>query len=285
MVNMIIEPIITTAVAVAFRDKISNAIGVLFEPRQIRRIAAAKAEAAKLGAQSKIEITELHQRAVRRWVGEEAQRQENMEDISAKALPHLKEDADPDSIEDDWLVNFFDKYRIVSDQEMQKLWSHVLAGEANVPGTYSKRTVNLLSGLDKAEALLFTKLCGFIVFIEELTPLVFDESAQIYNRHGIDFSSLSHLDSIGLIQYGDLTGFLRKNMPKKVTAGYYQRPIILQLPKDIENDLGIGKVLLTRIGKELAPISGSRPVEGFLEYVKDRWKQYLQEPETLEPAT
>ena len=168
---------------------------------------------------------------------------------------------------------------------MQKLWSHVLAGEANVPGTYSKRTVNLLSGLDKAEALLFTKLCGFIVFIGEPTPLVFDESAQIYNRHGIDFSSLSHLDSIGLIQYGGLTGFLRKDMPKKVTAGYYQRPIILQLPKDIENDLDIGKVLLTRIGKELAPISGSRPVEGFLEYVKDRWKQYLQEPETLEPAT
>ena len=170
-----------------------------------------------------------------------------MEDISAKALPHLKEDADPDSIEDDWLVNFFDKSRIVSDQEMQKLWSHVLAGEANVPGTYSKRAVNLLSGLDKAEALLFTKLCGFIVFIGEPTPLVFDESAQIYNRHGIDFSSLSHLDSIGLIQYGGLTGFLRKNMPKKVTAWYYQRPIILQLPKDIENDFDIGKVLLTRI--------------------------------------
>ena len=275
---MVIEPIIATAVAVAFRDKISNAVGILFEPRQIRRIAAATAEAAKLEAQSEIEITELHQRAARRWIEEEAQRQKNMEDISAKALPHLKEDADPDSIEDDWLVNFFDKSRIVSDQEMQKLWSHVLAGEANVPGTYSKRTVNLLSDLDKAEALLFTKLCGFVGFIGGITPLVFDELAQIYNRHGINFASLSHLDSIGLIRYGGLAGFITKNLPKKVTARYYQRRITLQLPKDVENDLEIGKVLLTRIGKELAPISGSKPVEGFWEYVKDRWKQYLPEP-------
>ena len=44
MVNMVIDPIITTAVAIAFRDKISNALGILFEPRQIRRITAAKAE-------------------------------------------------------------------------------------------------------------------------------------------------------------------------------------------------------------------------------------------------
>ena len=286
MVNMVIEPIIiTTAVAAAFQDKISNAVGVWFEPRQIIRITIAKIEAAKLEAQSEIEITELGQRAARRWIEEEAQRQKNIEDISAKALPHLKKDADPGSIEDDWIVNFFDKSRIVSDQEMQKLWSHVLAGEANVPGTYSKRTVNLLSDLDKAEALLFTKLCGFVGFIGGLQPLVFDEEAQIYNRHGIDFSSLSHLDSIGLIQYGGLTGFKTTKLPKKVTAGYYQKQITLQLPKDVENDLQIGKVLLTRIGKELAPISGSKPVEGFWEYVKDQWKQYLQEPETQESAT
>ena len=95
MVNMVIDPIITTAVAIAFRDKISNAVGILFEPRQIRRITAAKAEAAKLEAQSEIEITELHRRAARRWIDEEAQRQKNMEEIAAKALPHLKEDADP----------------------------------------------------------------------------------------------------------------------------------------------------------------------------------------------
>ena len=132
--------------------KISNAAGVLFEPRQIRRVAKAKAEAARIEAQSEIEITDLHRRAARRWIEEEAQRQKNMEDIAAKALPQLDENAKPDSIEDDWIVNFFEKSRIVSDNEMQELWSRVLSGEANSPGTYSKRAVNSLSDLDKTEA-------------------------------------------------------------------------------------------------------------------------------------
>ena len=78
-----------------------------------------------------------------------------MEDITAKAIPHLNEEAKPDAMEDDWVANFFDKGRIVSNPEMQSLWARVLAGEANIPSTYSKRTVNLLSDLDKSEAELF----------------------------------------------------------------------------------------------------------------------------------
>ena len=110
--------------------KVSNAVGVLFEPRQIKRVAKAKAEAARIEAQSEIEITDLHRRAARRWIEEEAHRQENMEAVTAKAVPLLTKASKPDSVEDDWLVNFFDKSRIVSDDEMQGLWSRVLAGEA-----------------------------------------------------------------------------------------------------------------------------------------------------------
>ena len=66
--------------------KISNAAGIISEPHHIKRVAEAKAEAAKIEAQSEIEITDLHRRAARRWIGEEAQRQHNMESITAKAL-------------------------------------------------------------------------------------------------------------------------------------------------------------------------------------------------------
>ena len=260
--------------------KISNAAGVLFEPHQIKRVAKAKAEAARMEAQTEIEITDLHRRAARRWIDEEAQRQKNMEDITAKALPQLDENAKPGSIEDDWIVNFFDKSRIVSDNEMQVLWSRVLAGEANAPGTYSKRTVNFLSDLDKSEADLFAKLCGFVWVIGELKPLVFDQKGEIYNRHGINFDGLIHLDSIGLIQFAGVTGYLTKNLPKSFSVAYYGRSLPLEMPKDADNQLAIGKALLTRIGRELAPICGSKPVEGFWEYVKDKWKNYLPKPVT-----
>ena len=260
--------------------KISNAVGVLFEPHQIKRVTKAKAEAAKTEAQSEIEITDLHRRAARRWIEEETQQQKNMEDITAKTVPQLNENSNPDSMENDWIVNFFDKSRIVSNDEMQELWSRVLAGEANTPGTYSKRTVNFLSDLDKSEADLFTKLCGFIWDIGELKPLVFDPEAEIYNRHGINFSSLIHLDSIGLIQFNGTTSFLTKNLPKRFVVFCHGRLLALEMSKDAGNNLPIGKTLLTRIGKELAVISGSKPVEGFWEYVKDQWKQYLPKSET-----
>ena len=259
--------------------KISNAVGVLFEPRQIIRVAEAKAEAAKIEAQSEIEITDLHRRAARRWIGEEAQRQRNMESITAKALPKLNETSTPSSVEDDWIVNFFEKSRIVSDNEIQELWSRVLAGEANVPGTYSKRTVNFLSGLDKGEAALFTRFCGFVWMIENLVPLVFDVEAEIYNKHGISFVALQHLESIGLVKFGPVSGFVQHNFPKRFTVNYYGRPLNLEMSKDAGNSLKIGKTLLTRTGNELVPICGSKPVEGFLEYVKDQWKQYLPKSE------
>ena len=54
----------------------------------------------------------------------------------------------------------------------------------------------------------------------------------------------------------------------------------LHLPKDANNELDFGKVLLTRIGEELALICRSKPVEGFWEYVRDKWKNYLPKPVT-----
>ena len=255
--------------------KVSNAVRGFSAPYQIRRVAKAEAEAALIKAQSEIEITDLHRRAANRRMEEEAQHQKNMEAIIDEALPQLKESANPGSIEDDWFVNFFDKCRIVSDTDMQALWSRVLAGEANTPGTYSRRTVNFLSDLGKDEATLFTKLCGFGWNIGNVVPLVFDEDADIYNRHGIKFSSLSDLDSIGLIQFNTSNKLFKNSLPQKIRVHYYGKPLLLEMPCDADNELVIGKALLTRIGQELAPICGSKPVEGFWEYVKDQWKEYL----------
>ena len=145
----------------------------------------------------------------------------DIEDITSKALPQLADEAKPDAMDDDWVMNFFDKSRIVSDTEMQDLWSRVLAGEANDPGTYTKRTVNFLSDLDKIHAELFSKLCGFGWAIGNVVPLVFDAEAEIYRNHGLNFNSLSHLESIGLIHFNNLAGFNRLKLPKRFAVQYY----------------------------------------------------------------
>lgn len=151
----------------ALIEKIADATGVLYEPRRIRKRAIAEAEAELIKAETQIGITILQRRALSRFVQEEGKKQENIEDITEEAIPLLNENSTPKNIEDDWMANFFDKCRIVSDKEMKSIWSKVLAGEANTPNSFSKRTVNLLASLDKSDAELFTSLCGFSFFFEK----------------------------------------------------------------------------------------------------------------------
>jgi hypothetical protein len=186
-------------------------------------------------------------------------------------LPLLDEKASPQDVEDDWITNFFEKSRIISDEQMQKVWSEVLAGEANSPGKFSKRTVNLLADLDKRDAELFTRLCGFIWVIEGGAPLVFDVQNEIYNREGLNFNSLTHLDTLGLITFDNLAGFVWLGLPKKATVFYYGAPVELTLPIEQNNQIDCGKVLLTKAGQELAPICASKSVDGFFDFVCERW--------------
>lgn len=258
-------------------DRVSKAIGGVFRPYQIKRVAKAEAEAEVIRAEGQIRVTDLQRRAFYRFLDEEATKQANIEEITRKAIPDLASDAKPESIENDWLVHFFDKSRLVSDEEMQQLWSRVLAGEANKQGSFSKRAVDTLSSLDKRDAAAFTSLCTFCWVVGNLTPLIFDTRSDpsIYTRHGITFGSIMHLESIGLVQFESLSGFVTQNLPKHLTVYYYGTPLELTLPSESQNELAIGKVILTRTGSELAPITGSKPDAEFIDYVRDVWKVYL----------
>lgn len=260
-----------TKPATVLVEKISDAVGGLFKPYQIVRVAKAEAEADRIRAESQIQVTDLHRRAMHRFLEEEAKMQLNMEGITQKALPLLEEKSAPENMEDDWITNFFDKCRIVSDDEMQQLWSRILAGEANRPGAFSKRTVNLVGDLDKRDAELFMRLCGFVWQIMHSFPLVFDVQDEIYNRHGVNFGTLGHLESLGLIQFNNVAQFQRLRLPKNLTVFYYGKPAELTFPKDADNQLAVGNAILTRAGHELSQVCGSTPVDGFFEYVYDRW--------------
>lgn len=258
--------------------KVSSAVGGLFAPHQVIRMAKAEAEASLISAKAEIAVTDLHRRAMHRFVEEEASRQKNMEDITEQAISGLGEDSDPSGVDDDWISNFFEKARIVSDKEMQELWAKVLSGEANRPGSYSRRTVNLIADLDKNDALLFSTLCSYGWMIGTFVPVVFDVQDDIYKRNSINFSSLSHLEALGLIQFNHLSGFTRLQLPKRFAVMYQGRPLQLEMEHESDNKLDLGKVLLTQAGQELAPICGSMAVDGFFEYVQEKWKKYLPKP-------
>lgn len=241
------------------------------------KIAKEEAEAALIRARSEIEITDLQRRANFRRLEEDARHQKNMESITAKALPHLEDGANPEGIENDWITNFYDKCRNVSNEEMQSLWAKALAGEANKPGNYSRMTINYLSNLDKNDAMKFATLRRFCWSDDDgtLTPVVFDLEDSIYKSNGLLGHVLLHLKGIGLLQMeGILGGFALGFSSDRVEMKYFGRPLYLEF-KAAEADLGVGKVIFTKIGQELASLCDAEPVKGFYEYVEKIWKERL----------
>ena len=118
---------------------------------------------------------------------------------------------------------------------------------------------------------MFTNLCAFAWQISDIVPLVFNVEHEIYQKHEITFNTLKHLGDIGLITFNSIAGFSRAKLPKNIVILYYGQQLGLELPKDDDNKLPLGQVLLTKIGQELAPICGSNQSDEFFQYVVEKW--------------
>ena len=138
----------------------------------------------------------------------------------------------------------------------------------------SKKTVNIVADLERSDAELFTNLCGFGWMLGDIVPLVFDVGEEICGSKSIDFESVTHLENIGLVDFNSVTGFIKRQLPDRFQAFYYGSPLKLDVSKR-GNEIPLGNVLLTKFGQQLAPICGSKPVDGFFEYVKEKWAEYL----------
>ncbi len=115
-------------------EKVCNAVGIIYEPVHIKRKARAEADADKIKALARLELSEIEHRAVERLVHQEARKQENIEQITAQAAAALPENANVQNLDEDWVAHFFKQCDTVSDKEMQSLWARLLSGEATAPG-------------------------------------------------------------------------------------------------------------------------------------------------------
>lgn len=105
------------------------------------------------------------------------------------------------NIDFDWIIRFFDAVGNVSNQELQKLWGKVLAGEIKSPGTCSLRTMDIIHNMSQKEAEIFDRLSKYVLksgdcyFILNNGFLGVDEYN--YNSHNyILKTGLNHGDDI-----------------------------------------------------------------------------------------
>jgi hypothetical protein len=254
----------------ALVNRLSEHLGSFFEPGRVVKRAKAQAEVKLIEARTKIQLTEIEERGLRRLAVEEGSKQNNIETISLKALPHLKEDAKPEQLETDWITNFFDKAKLVSNAEMQDLWAKLLAQESNTPNSVSKKAMTILSSLDVSDAQLFTRFCACVWHMGDLVPLVFPDATKTKYTGNLTFNELKHLDSIGLVSFETVAGYIRKNFPSESSVFYYGRCLKIELATG-SSDLPLGNVLLTSVGQQLAIVCGSQPLQDYYTAVVQKY--------------
>ncbi|MBW3128543.1 DUF2806 domain-containing protein [Hymenobacter profundi] len=157
---------------------------------------------------------------------------------------------------------------------MQQLWSQILAGEVNKQGSFSIRTINLLSSLSIKDALLFRKLCTFILSITIIDNNSTDSYVLLDIRDinkppfNISFSEIIHLESIYFISLNISTGYiLRKH---EIKINYNGQVLNIRTRLNNEPSISIGDVALTSIGKELSLIVKPEIDYNILNY----WEKY-----------
>ncbi|MDZ7596099.1 MAG: DUF2806 domain-containing protein [Thiobacillus sp.] len=253
-------------------EVIAAGIGRVYAPFGTVRQARADATAKIIHAKADGSVIEIQERANARVQHREAVRQQNIERIASQAALELPEKVSSNGVNLDWTLQYFDHAQDVCDENMQKLWARILAGEVANPGSYSKRTLQFLKTLDKGEAEAFTYICSLCLTEEngwyEL-PEEPEMRQTLSEKYG-DADYVAHFTSIGLLL--PATGeVLPSTVRKGVELTYFGRNFVLETTEEEKKgplarlEIGIGLRAFSSIGQQLASIAGAVPFEGYVE--------------------
>lgn len=198
----------------------------------------------------------------------------NTANFAAKELQGYEQEVNDDSIDFDWIMRFFDAVGNVSNEELQKLWGKVLAGEVKQPGTCSLRTLDIIRNMSQKEAETYEKLCKYVVVSGDCY-FIFHYGFSGANQHNHDShnyilkTGLNYSDSIiPMIECGLLSvdnDLATDFVTNEVLSIQNQKVICFIIAnKSKKNFLSIESYFLTTSGIELYKI-----IQGMTEFRTD----------------
>jgi hypothetical protein len=175
------------------------------------------------------------------------------------------------AIDDDWLFTWRDYAARVSNEELQRLWGSVLAGEVKSPGNFSFRTLDFLRALSKAEAEKVSQLARFVI-----EGRILRNQEQHLDKHGITFTRLLEMQDLGVISGVESIGLTTTY--KSVTPDKFRRALrsngkaLLVDSEDAAKEFKLEVYLLTGVGTQLMGLGSFEPD---IEYLRLVGKQIL----------
>ncbi len=203
---------------------VSGAIGKAYEPRHQRKMTDAKAyELYKIADavrnNSDVPIVydstgvtidtsnyeEIAKRASNRLAFQEIYKQQNIEAVTDKAYEELEgvEFVSNEPVSQDWMFRFFNSVEDISNEEMQRVWGQILAGEIKTPNTYSYRTLEKLRNMTLQEVEVFQLVSAFS--IQSSNKYFLLSNKDILDNYNIDFENIMALEECGLMTSRELS--------------------------------------------------------------------------------
>lgn len=220
---------------------------------------------------------------------QEEKRQRNIEDVVHRSAEHLQGKEVPDEDPDhDWVSRFFGDVQDVSSAEMKELYSRMLAGQIERPGSFSLLSMNVLRNLDPNVARIYQTLCSACITWIPDGKTVMDCRVPVprgntldsnaLSQYGLSFGQLNMLNEHGLIisAYSSWMDYqlsiVRMESKQKVALPFRFQGRYWALEaingRAIDEEFKVHGVALTRVGGELSRIVDIEPMDQFAEDLK-----------------
>jgi len=275
-------------------DMVGGAIGTAYEPRHKRKMADATAyeinaiaDAMRNAADMPVvynqdgvainseDFNRLMQRAGTRLVLQETIKQHNIESVIDNAYEILEKEevCSEEPVEQGWINRFFDSVADVSNEDLQKLWGQLLAGETKKPGSFSFKTLDILKNLRPQDAQLFQSMLPFTIKNGNARFITSEQS--LMEKYNINYGMIIVLDDLGLM----LSNPFMKSNPEIEQGGMlrsiYTQNYLLALENKQSNTgtISFGSYFLTSAGKELCDLLSYEPNDN---YFVD-WVRFIRE--------
>lgn len=243
-------------------------------------------------------------KASEKYASKVIKEQLNLDQIALNAANNLanekgsNEEQTTDEISDDWLNEFENYARLKSSDDMKLIFGKLLSGEISKPGTFSIRTIRLISQLDNNAAKLFQRLCslsismhlgGKIIYDARVVSFAGSAASNSLTKYGLSFDNLNVLQEYGLI-ITDYNSYMpyppcvvnENNMVAASLLFGNKQYGLLPIDKEkYDKTLNIHGVALTKAAKELLPII---PVVEIPEYKKDLEEYFEKKFLKLDPV-
>lgn len=206
--------------------------------------AEAYAEVRKVDAQNAAALARLEgeERIAQYIYTRESRKMNNVQQIVNKAEEQFAEGEQVSSepVNQDWQNRFFSIAEDISDEEMQKLWAQILAGEVKHPKSFSLRTLEALRNISKEEAESIQKVAKFII----------DTNSLCSEKFALQLTDQLLMDELGIVKGETLTRtyHIKPDSPYNLILG---KQVFLTLYSSKNIKVKLSHYAISKIGLEI----------------------------------